>query len=210
MMRNASGCQLLSRPSAGSGFTLVELLVAVSILALVALLGWRGLEAGIAAQARLSQESREAQAWLAVLRQLEQDVAMLAASRRPDQSAGAVLLPATLRLEREPSAWVLGLSQADGREVRWRMAAGEPLQRQASGGPAAAVPAQADLPITVAEVRLTAWSGESWVPLESSQSGPAQADQTRARALQIELLPADPADPRLARQPIRLVLELPS
>lgn len=210
MMRRLCGGGLPGRFSVRSGFTLVELLVAVSILALVALIGWRGLEAGMAAQTRLSQESREAQAWLAVLRQLEQDVAMLAASRRPDQSAGAVLLPASLRLERESSAWVLGLSQADGREVRWRMAAGEPLQRWVSGARTAAVVAQAELPITMAEVRLMAWSGAAWVPLESSQSGPAQADQPRARALQIELLPADPADPRLARQPIRLVLELPS
>jgi hypothetical protein len=90
------------------------------------------------------------------------------------------------------------------------MAAGEPLQRWVSGARTAAVVAQAELPITMAEVRLMAWSGAAWVPLESSQSGPAQADQPRARALQIELLPADPADPRLARQPIRLVLELPS
>ncbi len=184
--------------------------MAVSILSLVALLGWRGLDAGILAQTRLSQESREAQAWLAILRQLELDVGQLASSRRPDQSAGSVLLPASLQVSRDASAWTLSLNQADGRQVVWRMAPGEPLQRQIAASLGGHEAVQADLPVSLAEVRLQAWTGEAWVALEASESSPPQAEQARARAIQIELLPADPADPRLARQPIRLLLELPS
>ena len=48
-----------SRTSRHNGFTLIELLVAITIMALMAVLGWRGMDGMLRAQAQTSQYSDE-------------------------------------------------------------------------------------------------------------------------------------------------------
>ncbi|HXF47037.1 MAG TPA: prepilin-type N-terminal cleavage/methylation domain-containing protein, partial [Burkholderiaceae bacterium] len=61
------------RPAAG--FTLLELLVAISVLAVVSLIAWRGLDTLVATRARLAPEAEDVRALLTAFGQLERDVA---------------------------------------------------------------------------------------------------------------------------------------
>jgi general secretion pathway protein J len=57
------------------GFTLLELLVAISVLAVVSLIAWRGLDTLVATRARLAPEGEDVRALLTAFGQLERDVA---------------------------------------------------------------------------------------------------------------------------------------
>ena len=77
----ASNCaQTASRQARNSGLTLIELLVALSVLSLVAVLGWRGLDSIVRARATLGgglEQTRGAQLAFA---QLQSDCAHLASA----------------------------------------------------------------------------------------------------------------------------------
>lgn len=60
---------------AHAGFTLLELLVAISVLAVVSLIAWRGLDTLVATRARLAPEAEDVRALLTAFGQLERDVA---------------------------------------------------------------------------------------------------------------------------------------
>jgi general secretion pathway protein J len=62
-------------PRRGAGFTLVELLVAMSLLAVMALIAWRGLEHVIAQRARVDADTAETGRVLRTLAQIERDLA---------------------------------------------------------------------------------------------------------------------------------------
>ena len=69
------------RPAAGRvapGFTLVELLVAIWIMALVSVIAWRGLSALVNTRERLGPEADEVRAMLIGLGQMERDLAQAA------------------------------------------------------------------------------------------------------------------------------------
>lgn len=61
-----------------SGFTLIELLIAVTVLAIVALIAWRGLDSLSMARARLEPEADELRTMVAVFGQLDSDFAQAA------------------------------------------------------------------------------------------------------------------------------------
>lgn len=58
----------------GSGFTLVELLVAMALLALMAIIAWRGLDHVIAQRARVDAQTAETGRVLRTLAQIERDL----------------------------------------------------------------------------------------------------------------------------------------
>lgn len=64
-------------PSA-KGFTLIELLVAITILALVALLSWRGLDSILRSREALSQATQQSRGLQAAFQQLEADLRSVA------------------------------------------------------------------------------------------------------------------------------------
>jgi general secretion pathway protein J len=69
------------RPPGGRvapGFTLVELLVAIWIMALVSVIAWRGLSALVNTRERLGPEADEVRAMLTGLGQMERDLAQAA------------------------------------------------------------------------------------------------------------------------------------
>lgn len=67
-----------------TGFTLIELLVAISILAIIAVLGWRGLDSIVRARVSLNAELEQTRGTQISFAQLENDCAHL---------AGVTLLP---------------------------------------------------------------------------------------------------------------------
>ena len=74
---------LPQRPSSGprgrrtvpAGFTLLELLVAISILATVSIIAWRGLDTLVSTRARLEPEGDRVRALLTAFGQLDRDLA---------------------------------------------------------------------------------------------------------------------------------------
>ena len=60
------------------GFTLIELLVAISILAIVAVLGWRGLDGIIRSRESLTAKMEQTRGLQLAFAQLQSDCASLA------------------------------------------------------------------------------------------------------------------------------------
>lgn len=60
------------------GFTLLELLIAISVLSLVSIIAWRGLDTLVATRERLVSEGDDVRALLATFGQLERDLAHVA------------------------------------------------------------------------------------------------------------------------------------
>jgi general secretion pathway protein J len=69
-----------SRPRRARGFTLIELLVAISILAIVAVLGWRGLDGIIRSRTALTAEMAYTRGLQLAFAQLQSDSANLASA----------------------------------------------------------------------------------------------------------------------------------
>lgn len=61
-----------------AGFTLIELLVAISILAIVAVLGWRGLDGIVRARVALTNDTEQTRGMQLAFAQLESDCAHIA------------------------------------------------------------------------------------------------------------------------------------
>jgi len=60
------------------GFTLLELLVAISVLAMVSTIAWRGLDTLVATRARLAPQTEDVRAVLVTVGQLERDLSQVA------------------------------------------------------------------------------------------------------------------------------------
>ncbi|WP_313048307.1 PulJ/GspJ family protein, partial [Pseudomonas soli] len=60
------------------GFTLIEVMIAILLMAVVSLIAWRGLDSVSRADQHLRQASDEHQAVMRVLQQLERDLALRA------------------------------------------------------------------------------------------------------------------------------------
>jgi len=95
------------------GFTLIELLVALGVLALLASIGWRGLDSILGAQAHVQAEMRRWSDADRLMQQLGRDLS-LAIERPAEERAGELLI---LRLG-EPDA---GPSQSAPRRVAYRL-----------------------------------------------------------------------------------------
>ena len=80
-MRNGpSASSVVARPATQHGLTLVELLVAISVLAFVAILGWRGLDSIVRARVALTGEMEQTRGMQIAFAQLQSDCAHLADS----------------------------------------------------------------------------------------------------------------------------------
>ena len=76
-----------SRRGSALGFTLIELLVAISILGIVAVLGWRGLDAIVRAREKLNDEMLQTRGVQLAFAQIENDCAhLMDPSMLPGQS----------------------------------------------------------------------------------------------------------------------------
>lgn len=91
------------------GFTLVELLVAISILAIVAVLGWRGLDSIIRARTTLNEDLAETRGLQLAFAQMQSDCSQIAIAanigNRPPLQAetGRLTLVRMVFAENQPS-----------------------------------------------------------------------------------------------------------
>lgn len=206
------------RRSDGSGFTLIEVLVAVSLLGIITLMGWRGLEGILHARSQLEQRATLLAALDRTLQQLELDIQRgLPGSRLSDlQRPGGFRSgwPAWIEVSSTANGPALRLLRTDPIdaarpvEVRW-FDDGQGLQRlqrqhqimpdnTEEPGPSLQTPPQ--LPMRLTTIR--AWvDGQGWSELPLPEiSPPVLALELRfARSVTDSPLPPT----------LRLVLRLP-
>lgn len=92
-----------------SGFTLVEMIVAITILAMVAILGWRGLDGIVRSRVALTDEMEQTRGMQLTFAQLQSDCAQIAPvslmSARPTllASPGRLLMVRLVFAEQQPT-----------------------------------------------------------------------------------------------------------
>lgn len=104
-----SAPHLHKKRAARAGFTLVELLVAITIMAVVAVLGWRGLDSIVRARVSLNRDLEQSRGLQLAFSQMQSDCAHIATSANigghtPILAIGErLLLVRTVTLENQPS-----------------------------------------------------------------------------------------------------------
>ena len=124
------------------GFTLIEVMVAIMLMAVVSLIAWRGLDSVTRADAHLQASTEQTQALLRALNQLQLDVSLragveLAPPPTADQPPAADALPAVTVRSSDSQGFGLELIRSaptpgDGlQRVRWWLK-GDTLYRAAA------------------------------------------------------------------------------
>ena len=174
------------------GFTLVEMLVALTIMALISLMSWRGLDAVLRADEQLSHQARQTQALFNALSQMGRDLELhLPPAPRVGESTGATAVlpasihwqaqgegPAILMIERRAEAG------AGTQQIQWRLQQGILQRAIAQAGTAYPLPELGPLQDVLEQV--TAWHLRIWIPARGWQSWP-WPEQAGAAATGIEL-----------------------
>jgi len=178
------------RPAAQRGFTLIEVLVAVALMAVVSIVSWRGLDSVIRVRDRVDDSAARSDALLRVLGQLQTDVRMRApdavmlggATMDPPPAEGA--LPPALRLDGAAGGPRLEIVRGPAEGGRWQRVRwwrdGDVLRRAAApaGGtfplPEPAAQDGAAVLGQVAGFAVQAWiPGQGWVALPAQRDAPA-------------------------------------
>lgn len=162
-----------SRMSRQRGLTLIELLVAISVLAFVAVLGWRGLDSIVRARVALSGDLEQTRGMQLAFAQLQNDCAALAAAAALQNRAALAVEPGRLTLvrtvfaENQPSRLqVIDYRIRQGLLMRHESVATRDLKELDSLWLAAANDAERTQPVVLqADVNgmtLRLWDGAVW------------------------------------------------
>lgn len=193
------------------GFTILELLVAVALLAVLALLSWRGMGSVIAGRDSIAERSDELRALTVVMSQMEEDLRRSWAVRLLGLSVPPVGF--SMGNDREPPSLTV-LREAPGEDttqiqrVVWRLRDGT-IERGFSAwtvpipGVTNPVP---DIPFTwqpvvrgIEALELRGWlEGRGWLPaasLAASQASEMAAEAARAEQLARAAQTGQPAQP---------------
>lgn len=157
------------------GFTLVELLVAISILAILAVLGWRGLDGIVRARIALTQEMDVTRGMQLAFAQMQSDAEHLAGreiiGRRPNLQwdENRFMLVRKIYNENEPSQLaVVSYRVVNGNLIRRESPGTRDLAQlealwQAAGSD---VPSESSPPVALQSglvgMNVLAWQGDQW------------------------------------------------
>lgn len=161
----------------GDGFTLIELLVAISILAVVAVLGWRGLDGIVRARVALAANMEQTRRMQLTFAQLQSDcaqtatVAMLGGKQALMAADGRLTLRRTIDADSQPLLFeVVSYRLVDGtltrresmptRDMRLLDQMWNAALTDADSGRAGAVILQSD----VAVMSMRVWQDGGWMP----------------------------------------------
>lgn len=189
---------------AQAGFTLIEVMVAILIMAIISVISWRGLDSITQASERLNDGAQSSAALLSAIRQFERDVAWradgeMAASRQTGPGGNnaprnVALLPPSLQIERQTRVpWrmeiVRGVAGSPGKwqRVQWWQE-GETLYRNAAPPsdafplPSPRDPERVTVLENVQRVDLRAWrAGQGWEEI------PAPHGRSATEGLELKL-----------------------
>lgn len=174
------------------GFTLVEMLVALTIMALISLMSWRGLDAVLHADEQLSRQARQTQALFHTLSQMGRDLELhLPAAPRPvDPSGSMAVLPASIHWQAQGEGPAILMIErraeagAGTQQIQWRLQQGVLQRAIAPAGTVYPLPELGPLQNVLEQV--TAWNVRIWIPARGWQSWP-WPEQAGAAATGIEL-----------------------
>lgn len=110
------------------GFTLIEVMVAILLMAIVSLVAWRGLDSVSRADRHVQQSTEHTGALLRVFNQLERDLALRASTELQEPARPGAAVPAESAIV---AVRVKGDADSDGRLelIRRSAESGEGLQR---------------------------------------------------------------------------------
>lgn len=162
-------------PGHNTGFTLVELLVAIGILAMVAVLGWRGLDGIVRARVALTHEMEVTRGMQLAFAQMQNDCEHLAGADimagRPTLlwDADRLTLVRKVYVENEPSyLQVIGYRVVGGQLLRRESPGTRDLiqveqlwQTIVSDAPAENTPSVV-LQVGVAGMQVQGWQNDAW------------------------------------------------
>lgn len=158
------------------GFTLVEMLVALTILALISIMSWRGLDAVLRADEQLGEQASQTQALFNALSQMARDLEQHVQTPGMSTEPAMPVLPASIRWQAEGQGPALLLierrtEQGQGvQQIQWRLQEGR-LQRGAGlAGQDYPLPEPGPLLDVLAPV--SAWQLRIWIPARGWQSWP--------------------------------------
>lgn len=168
-----------------AGFTLIEVLVAITLMALVSLMAWRGLSQVSSARDWLDRDAQDNDVIVRTLGQIERDLALSEGSRNADDAAQPnhplppgvdVAQPAG----RPPELYLVRSAPADDgtwQRVTWKIQDGA-LWRYtgADGGSYPLPPATAGTPLMpgVTGLGVRIWiAGHGWTELPATSPGKA-------------------------------------
>ncbi|MCA1855924.1 prepilin-type N-terminal cleavage/methylation domain-containing protein [Massilia oculi] len=188
------------------GFTLVELLVAISILAILAVLGWRGLDGIVRARIALTAQMEVTRGMQLAFAQMQSDCEHLAGreivGRRPNLAwdDGRLTLVRKVYNENQPAQLVVvSYRVADGILVRREtpgtrdLAQLEALWQAAAGdAPSESAPPVA-LQTGVAAMQVQVWQANAW--RAQAQAAPDGAQAPDPEGIQVGLTAAGLAQP---------------
>lgn len=157
------------------GFTLVELLVAISILAMVAVLGWRGLDGIVRARVALGEQMETTRGMQLAFAQMQSDAEHIAGidilDKRPFllTDDNRLTLVRTVFRENEPSyLQVVAYRVVDGMLLRRESQATRDLVQLDALWRAATSDADTTPPVNlqagVVAMQLMSWYGDAWHP----------------------------------------------
>ncbi|MBB6083564.1 PulJ/GspJ family protein [Castellaniella defragrans] len=217
-------------PGAQRGFTLIEVLVALVLLALLGLIAWRGLDAVQRVSGRLDARAEETLSLVRAWRQLERDLrrhagedvlpAWRAAEGGPDRAGLAFPAPGVAWAR--ASGLLLVRSTDDGRWQRLHWYVNQGVLYRAAGAPSDRLPLPGPTDAVAVLDGLRAWSlrewrhGQGWTdpqapPADASGAGRGAArpgtDAAQAMAavgLEIVLLRQEAGEQRAYRKVVVL------
>ncbi|RYF59303.1 MAG: prepilin-type N-terminal cleavage/methylation domain-containing protein [Comamonadaceae bacterium] len=196
---------------AQQGFTLIEVMVALVLMAVVSLVSWRGLESVVRIREHVERDAERDATIVRVMGQLERDVQM----RAPDyvlEGGGATatsrpsLLPTSVVIERQDNAGVrlevvrLSGAEAGGwQRIRWWLEAGTLRRAVAQTSDRFPLP-QAGPGATILE-NVTAFGVRAYVPGQGWTPATAAAGAQSASGLEfvVELAPTSGIAPSYRR-----------
>lgn len=199
-----------------AGFTLIEVMIAITVMAIISVICWRTLDSVTRSDEHLRDADTETTAALRVLQQFQRDIEMRADTEllngalRP-ADAPQRLLPPSLASARDPGgAFAIEIIRSVGSDgqrwqrVRW-FQQGRTLRR-ASGAPGAGYPLPAPVlagAIAVAQ-DVQRFDVRAWQPGAGWNSLPATADALPAQGLEMTLVLRDARGPQVYRRVLPL------
>ena len=128
----------MARPRSAAGFTLIELLVAIGILAMVALLGWRGLDSIVRSREVLNAQLEQSRGMQLTFAQMQSDCDHLAGASSVN-AASNTLLNGRANLSAETDRLILVRQAASEQQpqqlqvVTYRLVGGVLTRRESNG-----------------------------------------------------------------------------
>lgn len=159
------------------GFTLIELLVAITIMAIVAVLGWRGLDTIIRSRVALNNELEQTRGLQLAFAQMQSDTGHIAKmediGKRPVLSVqpGRLTMVRMAFAENQPSRVQVIAYRIDGGVLTRRESVATRDLRELDAAWIAALGDTADVPAVALHAGVEAMSMRSWVDREWRPAG---------------------------------------